>query len=111
MFTSSVEFQIKNFIVVMKNLFRTIHRSTDVSRLQNSHFNDRHQFNSPNGNPEKDTFWLHIDESKCIGCGVCVKICTGDVFRLQKFVDTQSQRPAIEENLKHVIAFAIMLYQ
>ncbi len=84
----------------MKNIFRTIHRSTDASQFQDSHFSNRHQSRLPNTNLRGDSFPLHIDESKCIGCGVCVKMCKGNVFRLQKVVDAQLQLPAIEENLK-----------
>lgn len=99
MFNSAMEYQIKKFMVVMKNIFRTVHRSTDVNQFQNGHISDRHHSHFPNAK-KGGAFRLHIDESKCIGCGVCVKMCKGNVFRLEKFVDAQSQRPAIEENLK-----------
>ncbi|MBW1802581.1 MAG: 4Fe-4S binding protein [Deltaproteobacteria bacterium] len=33
----------------------------------------------------------HIDEKKCIGCGLCVEICPMDVLRLKTDFDIISQ--------------------
>lgn len=94
-----MEYQIKNFMVVMKNIFRTIHRSIDVSQSQNSYFSDKHQSHFPNANLGGDSFSLHIDESKCIGCGVCVKMCKGNVFTMQEVYEIQAQDSSIGTKL------------
>ncbi len=37
-----------------------------------------------NGDEWVPAFVQKVDEQKCIGCGMCVKICLGDCYQLKK---------------------------
>ncbi|MFQ6130079.1 MAG: 4Fe-4S binding protein [Candidatus Hadarchaeaceae archaeon] len=51
------------------------------------------------GAPWVPTFIERIDPQKCIGCGLCVKVCTGNCYELR---ETEEREVAVTIGGKHV---------
>jgi ferredoxin len=93
----------------MKRIFITIHRSGEPNHHSHHEFLHEHhdggyKHHHSGEYPEESPFWLHINESKCIGCGACVKYCHEKVFRLKEITEENSvQQSSYPNRLRAII--------